>query len=137
MARIKIEDLPVMEDISEKELKGIFGGGVVVEDKPWSRRGLRRGRFGGFSQRGIVIVNNKPGGLGQRGIIIINNKPVGKMAGGQKGFTNRLSLRTTLAFRVACCLRSVQVSESTVFQARTNLRKSRIVGMHRSSIARV
>ena len=26
MARIKIEELPVMEDMGEKELKGIFGG---------------------------------------------------------------------------------------------------------------
>ena len=26
MARIKIEDLPVLEDLSEKEIKGIFGG---------------------------------------------------------------------------------------------------------------
>ncbi len=26
MARIKIEDLPVKEEMSEQELKGIFGG---------------------------------------------------------------------------------------------------------------
>ncbi len=26
MARIKIEDLPVLEDLSTKEVKGIFGG---------------------------------------------------------------------------------------------------------------
>jgi len=26
MARIKIEDLPVLEDLSPKEVKGIFGG---------------------------------------------------------------------------------------------------------------
>ena len=26
MARIKIEDLPVLEELSEKEVKGIFGG---------------------------------------------------------------------------------------------------------------
>ena len=26
MARIKIEDLPILEDLSAKELKGIFGG---------------------------------------------------------------------------------------------------------------
>ncbi len=26
MARIKIEDLPVLEDLSAKEIKGIFGG---------------------------------------------------------------------------------------------------------------
>ena len=26
MARIKIEDLPVKEEMSEKELKGVFGG---------------------------------------------------------------------------------------------------------------
>ena len=26
MARIKIEDLPVLEDLSEKQMKGLFGG---------------------------------------------------------------------------------------------------------------
>ncbi len=26
MARIKIEDLPVLEDLNEKQMKGIFGG---------------------------------------------------------------------------------------------------------------
>ena len=26
MARIKIEDLPVLEDLSERQMKGIFGG---------------------------------------------------------------------------------------------------------------
>lgn len=31
MARIKIEDLPVLEDMSPKEAKGIFGG---LSDKP-------------------------------------------------------------------------------------------------------
>ena len=34
MARIKIEELPVIEDIDTQETKGIFGGGAVVEDKP-------------------------------------------------------------------------------------------------------
>ncbi len=29
MARIKIEDLPVLEDLSPKETKGIFGGEVT------------------------------------------------------------------------------------------------------------
>ena len=62
MARIKIEDLPVMEDIDAQETKGIFGGGIVINDKPGNRRGRRRGRFGrsavrgglsGFRQRGI------------------------------------------------------------------------------------
>ncbi len=32
MARIKIEDLPVLEELSEKEVKGIFGGGVTEGD---------------------------------------------------------------------------------------------------------
>ena len=45
MARIKIEELPVMEDIDAQETKGIFGGGMMIEDKPWSRRGRKRGRF--------------------------------------------------------------------------------------------
>ena len=30
MARIKIEDLPVKEDMSEKELKGVFGGAGLL-----------------------------------------------------------------------------------------------------------
>ncbi len=43
MARIKIEQLPVMEDLSEKEIKGIFGGLLV----PAVQKG-----FGGFGQGG-------------------------------------------------------------------------------------
>ena len=31
MARIKIEDLPVLEELSEKEVKGIFGGTIASE----------------------------------------------------------------------------------------------------------
>jgi hypothetical protein len=30
MPRIKIEDLPVLEEIQQEELKGIFGGGGLV-----------------------------------------------------------------------------------------------------------
>ncbi len=30
MARIKIEDLPVLEDLSAKESKGIFGGALTT-----------------------------------------------------------------------------------------------------------
>ena len=31
MARIKIEDLPVKEEMSEQELKGVFGGtGIII-----------------------------------------------------------------------------------------------------------
>lgn len=31
MARIKIEELPVLEDLSKKELKGIFGGALRTQ----------------------------------------------------------------------------------------------------------
>lgn len=34
MARIKIEELPVMEDLSEKEIKGIFGGLAASQPEP-------------------------------------------------------------------------------------------------------
>ncbi len=49
MARIKIEDLPVKEEMSEQELKGIFGGFNPQPEPP--RRdlrdfGFRRGRRG-------------------------------------------------------------------------------------------
>ena len=37
MARIKIEDLPVMEEMKDEELKGIFGGTA-----PTSTEGTRR-----------------------------------------------------------------------------------------------
>ena len=30
MARIKIEDLPVMEDLGKEQMKGIFGGWEIV-----------------------------------------------------------------------------------------------------------
>ncbi len=32
MARIKIEDLPVLEDLSTKEVRGIFGGAPATEE---------------------------------------------------------------------------------------------------------
>ena len=76
MARIKIEELSVMEDMSEKELKGIFGG---FNPQPEPPRDLRS--FGFCSQRIRGI-----GGLGQRGIIIINNKPGAKAGGAPIGF---------------------------------------------------
>ena len=66
MARIKIEELPVMEDMSEKELKGILGGVTYA--------GLRRftppggtwlpskigGRLGRFGRRGNIVGENNP-----------------------------------------------------------------------------
>ena len=56
MARIKIEDLPVKEEMSEQELKGIFGGFNPQPEPPKSfgfysvRRGIGRGNI-----RGAVI----------------------------------------------------------------------------------
>ena len=60
MARIKIEDLQMKEDISEQELKGIFGGFNPQPEPP--RRdlrdfGFRRGR------RGIGQPAALPGGV--------------------------------------------------------------------------
>ena len=51
MARIKIEELPVMEEMKNEELKGIFGGLLV----PSVQKG-----FGGFGQGGMEAVE---GGL--------------------------------------------------------------------------
>ena len=80
MARIKIEELPVMEDMDAQETKGIFGGGLMIENKPWSRRGRKRGRFAGFGQRGYPTIPN-------RGLLGGLTKPGAKAGGGQKGFT--------------------------------------------------
>ena len=77
MARIKIEELPVMEDMSEKQLKGIFGGFNAQPEPP---RDLRSFSFRRRSIRGI-------GRLGQRGVIIVTGKPGGTAGGGLKGFT--------------------------------------------------
>ena len=44
MARIKIEQLPVMEDMEARELKGIFGGGSSVRiDGGPSPYGMKHG----------------------------------------------------------------------------------------------
>ena len=61
MARIKIEDLPVKEEMSEQELKGVFGG-ILVALRPPPRHdlrdfGFRRGR------RGIGQPAALPGGV--------------------------------------------------------------------------
>ena len=74
MARIKIEDLPVMEDLSEKEIKGIFGGAVATARREITLD-FRRGnslsfpprRFGGsgrtFSSGAVDRrFGGKPGG---------------------------------------------------------------------------
>ena len=49
MAKISIEDLPVMEGMSEKDLKGIFGGHLL----PFHRR-LRRGQFTGLERSALA-----------------------------------------------------------------------------------
>ena len=50
MARIKIEELPVMEDMDTQELKGIFGG---FNPQPEPPRELRKFSFRRRSIRGI------------------------------------------------------------------------------------
>ena len=54
MARIKIEDLPVMEDMKDEELKGIFGGllspGLFL---PAVRQGGFVAERGEFGQAGL------------------------------------------------------------------------------------
>ncbi len=64
MARIKIEELPVMEEMKNEELKGIFGGLLVPAVQKGFGGGLRFSRvvapedsdidipFSGFSQNG-------------------------------------------------------------------------------------
>ncbi len=86
MTRIKIEELPVMEDMDPQELKGIFGGFNPQPEPPLKSFGFRRRSIRGIGARRSARKGGF-GGLSQRGIIIINNKPVGKTAGGQKGFT--------------------------------------------------
>ncbi len=84
MARIKIEELPVMEDMSEKELKGIFGGFNPQPEPPRDLRSF------GFRRRSIRGIGASPGarigGFGQRGIVIVNNKPGAKAGGAPIGF---------------------------------------------------
>ncbi len=81
MARIKIEDLPVMEDMGEKELKGIFGGFNPQPEPPRDLRSF------GFRRRSIRGIGAHIGGLGQRGIGIGELKPLGKAGAGLKGYT--------------------------------------------------
>ena len=55
MARIKIEELPVMEEMSEQELKGIFGG---------MRNSLRRR----ITSRHRSLVRRSVKNIGARGL---------------------------------------------------------------------
>lgn len=58
MARTKIEDLPVHEELSDKEAKGIFGGATTVTPTPTapiefgSGGGSYGGRGGAFGESG-------------------------------------------------------------------------------------
>ena len=45
MARIKIEDLPVMEDMSAQEIKGIFGGFTELSQLGLGHNGALVGGF--------------------------------------------------------------------------------------------
>ena len=60
MARIKIEQLPVMEDMDEKELKGSFGGLLMPGVGRLSKIGGRFARLGGFGRRGNIVGENNP-----------------------------------------------------------------------------
>ena len=42
MARIKIEELPVIEEIGDQEMKGILGGIIIVGGKDRGRSGAPR-----------------------------------------------------------------------------------------------
>ena len=65
MTRIKIEDLQVNEEMSEQELKGIFGGFNPQPEPPLKsfgfhrvRRGLR-GAVTSLDLRGVKVTYNK------------------------------------------------------------------------------
>ena len=53
MARIKIEELPVMEDLSEKEIKGIFGGAIT--SPALGAKGFQFGRGAKGFQSGYIL----------------------------------------------------------------------------------
>ena len=78
MARIKIEELPVIEEIGDQEMKGIFGGVTAVGTKK------RRGRFGARN-----VVSRLQGGSGYfDGGGIWNRGKVGAKQAGKPGFFN-------------------------------------------------
>ena len=73
MARIKIEDLPVMEDMDTQELKGIFGGFNPQPEPPLKSFGFRRRSIRDIGARRSALGSVPPNGA--------------KAGGGQKGWT--------------------------------------------------
>ncbi len=53
MARIKIEDLPVLEDLSPKEKKGIFGGSLRVKLAGTTSRETTKTDFGSSLEKAL------------------------------------------------------------------------------------
>ena len=62
MARIRIEDLPVNEEMSEQELKGVFGGVLVGlrPPRPGSFGNSRAAMEFGISKEIKVTYNKEP-----------------------------------------------------------------------------
>ncbi len=69
MARIKIEDLPAKEEMSEQELKGIFGGFNPQPEPPGKSFGFQQVRRG-IGRRGNIRGAVIPKLSGVRGEVI-------------------------------------------------------------------
>ena len=82
MARIKIEDLPVKEDMSEKELKGVFGGILVALRPPrrWSQRMVppNGALVGSVPPNGALVGSVPPNGAVPPRAVPPNGARVGK-----------------------------------------------------------
>ena len=67
MARIKIEELPVMEEMKDEELKGIFGGVLIGLLLPAVQK-VRNVRAGGGIERPLVGAVPPNGALVGKGL---------------------------------------------------------------------
>ena len=81
MARIKIEELPEINELDEQDMRGIFGGIMGVS-------GLTERGFNPQPEPPLQLNNTQGffGGLGQSGIGARKSKALGKADHGLKGF---------------------------------------------------
>ena len=77
MARIKIEDLPVNEEMNEQELKGVFGGFNPQPEPPLRSFGFQRVRRG-IGLRGQLVGSVPPNGAVPPRAVPPNGARVGK-----------------------------------------------------------